>query len=144
MDDGGNDAIERACERVAIAYARATDAGDGDAAAALWVEDGVLEMPGNRRYEGRAAIRRRLLEQPPDPLSCHVLANVAVTVESADRASGSALLTIYRGNRPAAGGPVPLTVPYLVGRYDDVYRRTDAGWRLAHRRLQTLFRRPDA
>lgn len=144
MDGSGDDAIERACERVAIAYARATDAGDGAAAAALWVEDGVLEMPGGRRYEGRDAIGRRLLGQPADPLSCHVLANVLVTVESAERASGSALLTIYRGARPPDGGPVPLTVPYLVGRYDDVYRRTHAGWRLAHRRLETLFRRAGA
>ncbi len=144
MEAAQIEAIERACERVAIAYAQATDACDADAAAALWTEDGVLEMPGNRRYGGREAIRRRVLEQPADSVSCHLLANLLVTVLDAGHATGTSLLTIYRGSRPSPGAPVPLAGPYLVGRYEDAYRRTDGGWRLARRRLTTLFRRPDA
>lgn len=136
--------IERCCRQLVIDYARATDRLEGPAAAALFTEDGQLEMPGGRSYRGRAEIARRITEQPQQQVSRHVLTNIAIEPHTADRAAGSMLLTIYRGQRPEAGGPVTLDGPYLVGEYEDEYRHTAEGWRIARRRLITIFRRPGA
>ena len=136
-------AIERACHRLVVAYARATDLGDPAAAGALFTEDGVLEMPGGRRFVGRAAIAGRIAAQPPRQVSRHLLSNIAVAACSTDHASGSLLVTMYRGSGADDGRAVRLDGPYLVGEYSDDYRRTPDGWRIAHRRLTTVFRRPD-
>ncbi len=136
-------AIERACHRLVVAYARATDLGDAAAAGALFTEDGVLEMPGGRRFVGRAAIAGRIAAQPPRQVSRHLLSNVEVAACSTEHARGSLLVTMYRGSSADDGRAVRLDGPYLVGEYSDDYRRTPDGWRIAHRRLTTVFRRPD-
>ena len=136
-------AIERACHRLVVAYARATDLGDAAAAGALFTEDGVLEMPGGRRFVGRAAIAGRIAAQPPRQVSRHLLSNVEVAACSTEHARGSLLVTMYRGSAADDGRTVHLDGPYLVGEYGDAYRRTPDGWRIAHRRLTTVFRRPD-
>ncbi len=136
--------IERSCNRLVTAYARATDLGDGPAAAALFTEDGQLDMPGGRSFHGRAQIAARIAEQPRQQVSRHVIANIVIEPQAADRAAGSLYVTMYRGQRPESGGPVPLDGPYLVGEYEDEYRRTAEGWRIARRRLTTIFRRNGA
>lgn len=52
---------ELAVHRVVTAYGPATDSGDGAAAAALWVDDGVYDAEGPGRLEGRAAIEAMLM-----------------------------------------------------------------------------------
>ncbi len=133
--------IERACTALIVSYARATDRGDGEAAARCFTDDGRLEMPGGRTYVGRTAIARRIAEQPVDQVSRHLLSNVMITVESPARARGELCLTLYRGARDPAAQAVSLDGPYLVGEYTDEYRLTDEGWRIAQRRLVTVFRR---
>lgn len=141
MNEVEQAAIERACSRLITAYARATDLSDGRAAAALFAQDGQLDMPGGRSFRGRDEIARRVDEQPQGQVSRHLLANIAIHAESADRATGSLYVTMYRAQRPDSGGPLPLDGPYLIGEYQDEYRRTAEGWRIAHRRLTTIFRR---
>lgn len=131
-----------ACERLAVAYAAAVDGGDADAAAACFVADGVLEMPGGRRFDGRDAIAQRVRDQSADQVSRHVLSNFALRLTGDGRVAGRCLLTLYRATRTAPG-PLPLHGPYLVGEYDDEYRRTADGWRLARRTLRTVFRRAE-
>lgn len=133
--------VQRACEQVAIGYARASDAGDADRAAAYFTEDGLLEMPGGRSFKGRDAIRQRLLDQPADQVSRHVLSNISIEQRSPDHALGQSYLTIYRAARTSSAGALALDGPYLVGQYDDEYRQTSEGWRLARRKLTTIFRR---
>lgn len=133
-----------ACEQVAIGYARAVDAGDGQRAASYFAEDGLLEMPGGHSYRGPIEIAQRLLDQPKDQVSRHLVSNFSLEMRSSDVAAGQAYVTIYRATRTSAPGPLPLDGPYLVGQYDDEYRRTDLGWLLARRRLTTIFKRTDA
>ncbi len=52
---------ELAVHRVVTAYGPAADSGDGAAAAALWVDDGVYDAEGPGRLEGRAAIEAMLM-----------------------------------------------------------------------------------
>ena len=131
------------CERLVTAYARAVDLGDADAAAGCFVDDGLLEMPGGRRFEGRAAIAQRVREMPAEQVSRHVLSNFWLQLQLPDRASGGCTLTMYRGSRGAGPGPLPLDGPYLVGDYSDEFRHTALGWRLARRTLVTIFRRAE-
>jgi hypothetical protein len=133
--------LERACARLVHGYARAADFGDSAAAAALFLEEGVLEMPGGKRFEGRAAIRKRLEEQPQGQVSRHVMTNLLVEPIDNDRARGFCYFTLYRGTRGAGQGPLPLEAPFIVGHYDDGYVRTPEGWRFAQRRLTFTFRR---
>lgn len=141
MTDDERADIERCCNRLVTAYARATDLGEGAAAAALFTQDGQLDMPGGRSFRGREEIARRIAEQPPQQVSRHVITNIAIEPHSADRATGVLYLTMYRGQRPEPGGTAALDGPYLVGEYEDEYRRTAEGWRIARRRLDTIFRR---
>jgi hypothetical protein len=144
MTEMERDRIENCCRRLVTAYARATDLGDGETAAALFTPDGQLDMPGGRSFHGREQIARRIREQPPRQVSRHVIANASIEPQADDRATGLLYVTMYRGERPGGGGPVPLQGPYLVGEYEDEYRLTPEGWRIARRRLTTVFRREGA
>lgn len=136
--------VQQACEQLAIGYARASDVGDADRAAAYFTEDGQLEMPGGRSFMGRDAIRQRLADQPADQVSRHVLSNISIELRSPDYAVGQSYVTMYRATRTGSAGALPLDGPYLVGQYDDEYRCTPEGWRLARRKLTTIFRRAGA
>lgn len=136
--------VQLACEQLAIGYARASDVGDAHQAAACFTEDGQLDMPGGRSFIGRDAIRQRLIDQPADQVSRHVLSNISIELRSPDHAVGQCYVTMYRGARTTSAGALPLDGPYLVGQYDDEYRRTAEGWRLARRKLTTIFRRAGA
>jgi ketosteroid isomerase-like protein len=143
MNESTLSAIERACARLVHDYARAADFGDSAAAAALFAEDGVLEMPGGRRFAGRDAIRKRLEEQPAAQVSRHVISNLIVDAVDESRARGFCYLTLYRGTRSAAGGPLPSAAPFVIGHYEDEFVRDGGDWRFAARRLTFTFRRGD-
>jgi SnoaL-like domain len=143
MNESTIAAIERACARLVHGYARAADFGDGAAAAALFADDGVLEMPGGKRFAGRAAIQQRLAEQPAAQVSRHVISNLLVDALDEDRARGFCYLTLYRGVRGDTGDPLPSAAPFVIGHYEDEYVRSGADWRFASRRLTFTFRRGD-
>jgi hypothetical protein len=143
MNESSISAIERACTRLVYAYARAADFGDAAAAAALFAADGVLEMPGGRRFAGRAAIRQRLAEQPAAQVSRHVISNLLIDALDENRARGFCYLTLYRGTRGEAAGPLPSAAPFVIGHYEDEFVRDGGDWRFAARRLTFTFRRGD-
>lgn len=143
MKDATLSAIERACARLVHGYARAADFGDSAAAAALFADDAVLEMPGGKRFAGRAAILQRLAEQPATQVSRHVISNLLIDVVDEGRARGFCYLTMYRGTRGEASGPLPSAAPFVIGHYEDEYARVGADWRFAARRLTFTFRRGD-
>lgn len=143
MSDSTISTIERACARLVHGYARAADFGDSAAAAALFADDGILEMPGGKRFVGRAAIRQRLDEQPASQVSRHVISNLLVDALGENRARGFCYLTLYRGTRGDTGGPLPSAAPFVIGHYEDEYVRNGADWRFASRRLTFTFRRGD-
>lgn len=141
MDDQARGAIERMCARLVHGYARAADFGDHVAAASFFAEDGVLEMPGGRRFASRAAIRKRLEEQPRDQVSRHIITNLLVEAIDENRARGFCYLTIYRAARGDSAGPLPSALPFAIGHYEDAFARVAGGWRFAARRLTFTFRR---
>jgi len=137
-------AIERACERLSIAYARHVDFRDYDAFVELFSEDCRLEVGG--LVEGREALRPWLARRPDDLRSRHVFTNIHVDVIDADHARGITYVTLYRhvGKEALAREPIELAGPAAVGHYEDEFVRTAAGWRIASRKAQLAFLRADA
>ena len=72
----------------------------------------------------RAAMRERT--------SRHVCTNLRLLPVSDDEVHGTVILTIYRHDGPDPGD----ARPFMVGDYDDIYRRgPDGTWRFARRRV---------
>lgn len=107
----------------------------------LFTEDAVWETPAigatgtePDRREGRADIgagataRRAKGGQGPGTATRHVVHTIEVAAGDNGTAASVAYWSFYRSTT---------TAPQLagVGRYDDTWRLTDAGWKLARRRI---------
>ena len=134
--------IERACEHLSIAYARAVDFRDYDAFVDLFADDACLEL--GMRLEGKEAIRRSMDARPEDIRTRHVLTNMSIEAQDSRHARGTVYLTLYRhvGLDSMRDAPIPSTLPTAIGHYDDTYVLTATGWRFQTRKLHVAFRNP--
>lgn len=129
---------ERACERLCRDYAYFADAGRMDDWAALFAEDAELRLFG-QTHQGRAAIQASVgAGSAAERTTVHALSNIRIEVESPDAASGGCYITLYMAAKDAA--PSGSATPQMVGRYEDVYRRTAEGWRIARRAFKPIIR----
>lgn len=107
----------------------------------LFTDDAVWEFPGDARQQvaptlvqGRAAIRadreerRRSGFQGPGTATHHLVTTTVVDADGGDDASAWSYW-LFVGDTT--------TEPRIrsLGRYDDRFRRTAGGWRLAHRTI---------
>jgi hypothetical protein len=130
---------ERACERLVIDFVRRLDLGDPATVADLFTADGRWEWPhGDRRVEGREALRAYFGSRPADRLSRRVMTNILVTLDSPVTASATSYLTTYRVDG-YDGGMVPPRLPANVGHYEDSFRQVDGVWLLATRTVFLPF-----
>lgn len=115
---------EREIGRMIVAYAAANDAGEWEAVAATYVEDGRMSRPTapDDFIEGREAILAAFRARPPRTTR-HIVANVRVDV-SGEAATATSQILLFS----AAGQPP------LVGSYHDKLVRTPEGWRFTERR----------
>lgn len=124
---------ERACERLIIEFVRRLDLGEPGSVADLFTPDGVWEWPGgDRRIEGRDALRRYFGSRPPDRLSRRLMTNILVTLTSATTASATSYLATYRVDG-YQGGMVPPRLPVNIGHYEDTFRQAGGTWLLTRR-----------
>ncbi|MEE1744844.1 MULTISPECIES: nuclear transport factor 2 family protein [unclassified Streptomyces] len=124
---------ERACERLIVEFVRRLDLGDPSSVADLFTPDGVWQWPhGDRRVEGRDALRRYFGSRPKDRLSRRMSTNILVTVDSASEATATSYFATYRIDG-YTGGMVPPVLPANVGHYEDTFRKVDGAWLLAGR-----------
>ena len=101
--------------------------------AALWAPDGVWVVPGVPETVGRdaiAAVLTSLLETFPSLVQ--MTHNGVVRIDG-DEATARWYLSEF--GKDASGQGV-----YFIGTYHDRYRRTEEGWRFAHRRFDFLYR----
>jgi 3-phenylpropionate/cinnamic acid dioxygenase small subunit len=137
--------IERACEQLSVAYARAVDFRDYDAFVELFADDALLDL--GMQIKGKQAIRESMQKRSDEIRSRHVLTNISVEVQDSQHARGISYLTLYRhvGTESLrAEIPVPTTLPTAVGHYEDVFVLTPAGWRFKTRTLHVAFRNPSS
>jgi 3-phenylpropionate/cinnamic acid dioxygenase small subunit len=121
--------------------ARAADVGDLGDYMSLLTEDVIFEFPDNRQvglaaktYRGADEVRAGVMSrrsaglQGPGTHTLHLVSTVSVTQQDDENARSQAYWTYYVN--------VHLS-PELrsMGEYDDILRRTPAGWRLAHRTI---------
>ncbi|WP_405728969.1 nuclear transport factor 2 family protein [Streptomyces sp. NBC_01537] len=132
---------ERACERLLVEFLRRLDLGDPSSVADLFTPHAFWHWPdGDRRIEGRDALRAYFGSRPADRLSRRMSTNVLVTVDSPTTATATSYFATYRvdGHAPGAGLPTP-RLPANIGHYEDDFRKVDGVWLLAGRTLFLAF-----
>lgn len=106
---------ERACERLIIEFVRRLDLGDPGEVAELFVDDGVWEWTeGDRRIQGRDALRSYFAGRPADRLSRRICTNILVTLTSEATATATTYFTTYRVDGHTSGF-APSRIPTQVG-----------------------------
>jgi 3-phenylpropionate/cinnamic acid dioxygenase small subunit len=135
--------IQRDCESLCIAYARAIDFRDYDDFVMLFVEDATLDL--GRAMHGREAISASIAARPDNLRSRHVISNVFIDVVDENQARGICYLTLYRSLAASSKQePVETTQPAAVGHYQDQYTLTRDGWRFQSRTFHLAFQDPAA
>jgi hypothetical protein len=142
MEESRRMAIERACERLIIAYTHFVDSGEAERVVDLFAPDGVCELPTGRasgHEELRAFFRARA--QNRGLVTRHICTNAAIDVVDEHSANGRVYLTLYRYQHEDSSprGPAPLHGPVFVGEYQDRFVLLEGGWRIAHRRAVAGF-----
>lgn len=136
-----NVASELEIRNVLAKLAHLADTGDTAAYVDLLTDDVVWDVPANpatglaaSRRAGRddvaAGQRERIAAglQGPGSGTLHLVTTIAVDVHGDDDAVASSYFVFLRST-----AAVPTIA--AAGRYDDALRRTDAGWKLAHRTI---------
>jgi ketosteroid isomerase-like protein len=131
-------AVERAaigweCERLIHLYSMLNDAGDFQAMADMFVEDGVFARPsqGDVLIRGRDAILAAYASRPAR-FTRHMITTVVVTVEDADNAAAHSYLSLHAG-QPGDGLPRPAEPAYLIGDFKDRLVRVRGEWKFKER-----------
>ena len=107
--------VRPAIEALTASYQAAARAGDTAAISALYTDDAVLQPSGKPAVRGRAAVDAYLATSYAEPTELTFTTVDVVASEAGD-------LAYEVGTAVWPDGP---------GKYLTVYRRTDAGWRIA-------------
>ncbi len=111
-------------------YNRCFDDGDPDGFAATFTEDGVMEVDGTFRVDGRAALAEMVRHTPYGVV--HVTVDATVEVDG-DRAVQDVKLLVLSRPAPDASPDARRSKLTNSGRYHDELARTADGWRFTHR-----------
>ncbi len=136
---------ERACARLQTQYCIHADACDVEAFTALFSEDASIKVPEYPAFVGQSAIRASMQALAATGITMrHIVTNSLIDVRSPNQASGICYLIAYGSKAaPDAHGWRPMEQPGTIGHYEDVFRRTAAGWRFTSRVLTRVLRRLD-
>jgi len=121
------------------AYSEAVDTIDAEALVALFVDDARCDFGPYGLWQGVDEIRRNYQQVFDTTIkrpygSLHVNANHRIRFTAPDRAQGQAALVDVLTSR----GPEEQPILWFA-LYDDVYVKTDAGWRFESMRLEFLW-----
>jgi uncharacterized protein (TIGR02246 family) len=139
--DTDDAAIERACARLVLESAAANDRQDYESFAALFTQDGVLYRPSGEPLRGAEEIVASYRTRPSIRITRHVCTNVLITVESQERARGLTYVVLYAadGSQPPSQFGARCDSRVLIGELEDVFRRTESGWRIAERQARFVM-----
>jgi uncharacterized protein (TIGR02246 family) len=130
---------ERAIQRLIASYGPLVDAGEADAAAALWATDGVYDVEG-WLMKSRDDVAAMVRSDPHQALigggSAHFLGPAVVTIDGDDAvAVCESILVVRHDDR------------HVVGRAGANYfrlRRIDGRWQIITRTTRSLDGKPEA
>jgi uncharacterized protein (TIGR02246 family) len=126
---------ELAIVRLLASYGPAVDAGDADAVAALWAEDGEYDVEGwhmRSRADVAAMVRSPAHQGLIRGGSAHFLGPVRVEIDGDDAVAVCESILV-RHNEDDAGYRV-----WRAGANHVALRRTAAGWRIVKRTTRAL------
>jgi hypothetical protein len=135
--------IERACERLITEFFEAVDLREEPRLDQLFTEDATYARPitPDAIISGREAIRKSFEARPAGRVGRHTCSNTRITVESADRATGTHRVVLYMGPQespdPQFGYKADARV--LIGEFADVFVNTPHGWRFHSRRGRVIL-----
>ena len=127
--------IEHLCQRLSLEFARLNDQGRHEDVAGLFLDDGVFCRPlaPENPLAGRESILSDLRRRSANVSFRHVCSNILVDVLSEREALGETYFTVYRQEWTVAERPREFSGTIYVGRYEDRFWKTGAGWRIKER-----------
>ena len=121
-----------ACQRLCLDFAAHADASAAEASAALFVEDGVFDRPG-QISQGRETIRAAIAARPAEVWTRHYCSNIRIDLASDGlSASGQSYLLLFRGRHGSADHEI------VRAEYRDTFALTASGWRIQSRKVAVL------
>ena len=137
-------AIERACEKLVLAFAACVDAREFERLRELFAPDAGFARPTDPDtvIRGVDNIVNAYLSRPRTRITQHLCSNVQIDVLSAERASGTCRVLLFMADASdpeTPGKGRKAAASQLVGRFDDEFVRTPQGWRFAERRGRLLM-----
>jgi ketosteroid isomerase-like protein len=118
------------------AFALATDIGTVDDYMALLTDDAVIELAGRPRRNGTDELRagaeagRSSGTLGPGSRTIHMLGASRVSLHG-DTATALTPFVFF-------GSTDTIPAPGVAGHYFDAFRRSDVGWKLSHRRMESI------
>lgn len=124
-------------EALLYEYCYRCDLNDAEGVGACFTEDCLADYGPDARAPG-AAVRRAQAERDLAlfEATSHHLSNVTIAFEDDDRARARSAVIAW--HRPRGGSPCWT----LFAQYHDLVVRTEAGWRIAERRLVVVDAEP--
>lgn len=131
---------ERKILRLIFEFAALNDAGEADALAALFTEDGVFARPSDPQtgIQGRAAIASHFKERPPRNTR-HLMTNTVVDVLTDTTAQARSCVVLFSGLKGDLPGRLNSVA---VGEFHDELMRESGVW-LFRKRSGSLQLRGD-
>lgn len=121
-----------ACQRLCLDFAVHADASAAEALAALFVEDGVFDRPG-QTSQGRVTIRAAIAARPAEVWTRHYCSNIRIDLSSdGQSAIGQSYLLLFRGRHGATDHEI------VRAEYHDAFVLTTSGWRIQSRKVAVL------
>lgn len=138
LSDAEETAIRGMCERQILKFAKLNDAGEHRALAAMFTETGKFARPADpdNFVQGRDAILAFFRDRPARRTR-HVMTNILVEVESAERARAHSLVTLFTG--PEKSDALQCDA-VLVGDFHDHLEKIGNRWLFAERRGSLAFK----
>jgi hypothetical protein len=129
------------CTALMHEYGYRFDHGAGVAVAELFVDDGEWTSPAvTCRGRDELIAFFRLRDELTERITRHVVTNVTVDVQSADRATARSIAVEFRGVR-GSDGLTTETRPAVIGDYEDEFVQIDGVWKFRRRRVALEFKR---
>lgn len=135
-------AIEWQCQQLALRFIGHNDRQEWSSMCELLTADATFARPTDpdNPIRGREAIRSAFEARPADKITRHLCTNIVVTAASTTEASGRLYALLFTGDSAdTAAHGLCANARQLVGEFDDLYRRTEDGWRIARRAGRIVF-----
>jgi uncharacterized protein (TIGR02246 family) len=135
---------QQACRDLVLRAAACADAGDAQALAQLFTEDGVLVRPNAEPLQGRAAIHAAYSQRPAGRITRHLVSNTLVEFDTALAARALSYVLLWAGVQSDEDGPCgrPAAARQMVGEFADHFARmADGRWLIRRREARFVLYR---